>query len=307
MSSLDAETGYVDVELMAAAGLAAEKTRRRRRFWSQSIRITVGYFVMLLMAVVSLLPFVWMVSTSLKNRSSVFTIPPTLIPDPILWSNYLDVFQAFPFTRFVANTAFITFAVTLGQVLTCSMAAYAFARMKFWAREPIFLLYLGTMMIPYQVTLIPTYVLMVELGWIDSYKALIIPGVLGGVYGTFLIRQFFLTIPQELEDAAVMDGASPWWIYRAIMIPLSKPVLATYGVFTFMGTWNDFLWPLLMINSTRKMTLTLGITFMAQQRYSTDWPHLMAGTCMSLIPILILLAFLQRYFVQGITLTGLKA
>jgi multiple sugar transport system permease protein len=305
MSSLDAKTGYADVELIRAIEQAEERTRRR--FWSSIASMTVGYLVMVVMAVVSLLPFVWMVSTSLKSRSSVFTIPPQLIPDPVLWSNYLDVFQTFPFTRFIANTTFITVTVTLGQIVTCSMAAYAFARMKFWARDGIFLLYLGTMMIPFQVTLIPTYVLMVELGWIDSYRALIIPGILGGVYGTFLIRQFFLTIPQELEDAAVIDGASPWWIYRTIMIPLSKPVLATYAVFTFMGVWNDFLWPLLMINSLDKMTLTLGITFMAQQRYSTDWPHLMAGTCLSLVPILLLLALLQRYFVQGITLTGLKA
>jgi multiple sugar transport system permease protein len=305
MSSLDAKTGYPEVALRPVTGPLENKTRRRQ--WAALAAMTLGYIVMVAMAAVSLLPFVWMVSTSLKDRSSVFTIPPTLIPDPVLWSNYLDVFQSFPFTRFVANTALITLTVTVGQVLTCSMAAYAFSRMKFKGRDMIFLLYLGTMMIPFQVTLIPTYVMMVWFGWINSYLSLIVPGILGGVYGTFLIRQFFLTIPQELEDAAVMDGASPWWIFRAVMVPLSKPVLATYAVFTFMGVWNDFLWPLLMINSQDKMTLTLGITFMAQNRYSTDWPHLMAGTCLSLIPILVLLAVLQRYFVQGITLTGMKA
>jgi multiple sugar transport system permease protein len=258
------------------------------------------------MAVFSLIPFMWMVSTSLKSLSSVFQFPPRLIPEEVLWSNYADVFEAFPFFTYARNTVVIAVSVTIGQVLTCSMAAYAFARMKFRGRDTLFLLWLGTMMIPGQVTLISTYVLMVKIGWIDTYKAMIIPGVLGGVYGTFLIRQSFLTIPQELEDAAVMDGASPLWVYARIMLPLSKPILATYGVFTFMGVWNDFLWPLLMINSADKMTLTLGITMMTSSRYSTDWPHLMAGTCITLLPILVLLVSLQRYFVQGITLTGLK-
>jgi len=268
--------------------------------------VTIGYTAMIGMAVFSLLPFVWMVSTSLKPMSSVFTIPPQFIPDPVLWTNYVDVIKAFPFLVYTRNTAFIAITNSVGEVLTCSMAAYAFARMRFPGRDTIFLVYLGTMMIPGAVTLIPNYVLMSKIGWINSYKALIIPSVLGGVYGTFLIRQFFLTIPQELEDAAVMDGASPFWVYRAIMIPLSKPVLATLGVFTFMGNWNAFLWPLLIINSANKLTLTVGVSLMARLAYSTDWPHLMAGTCMSIIPILIVLILAQRYFVQGITLTGLK-
>ena len=151
------------------------------------------------MAVISLFPFLWMISTSLKNMASVFAFPPELIPDPILWSNYADVSGEFPFFRFTWNTIFVTITVTAGQLLTCSMAAYAFARMKFRGRDAMFMFYLGTMMIPYQVTLIPTYVLMAWMGWIDRYESLIIPGILGGVYGTFLIRQSFLTIPQELE------------------------------------------------------------------------------------------------------------
>lgn len=291
----------------ATGGRVPAQGRAKRRDRIQVAGAVIGYIVMVAMAILSLFPFFWMISTSLKSMSSVFTIPPRLIPDPVLWSNYLDVFQAFPFFDFTFNTIFVTLSVTVGQVLTCAMAAYAFARMKFRGRDAIFLLYLGTMMIPYQVTLIPTYLLMAYFGWIDSYKALIIPGILGGVYGTFLIRQSFLGIPQELEDAAVIDGASPIWIFRALMLPLSKPVLATYAVFTFMATWNDFLWPLLMINTPEKMTLTLGINLMARGRYTTDWPHLMAGTCMSIIPILIVLVLLQRYFVEGITLTGMKA
>jgi multiple sugar transport system permease protein len=278
----------------------------RTRRIVRALQISVGYLVMIAMATFSLIPFLWMVSTSLKPLSQVFQFPPRLIPETLLWSNYADVFAAFPFLTFTRNTAYIAVTVTLGQVLTCSMAAYAFARMHFRGRDTLFLLWLGTMMIPGQVTLISTYILMSRLGWIDSYNALIIPGVLGGVYGTFLIRQSFLTIPQELEDAAVMDGASPLWIYRSVMMPLSKPILATYGVFTFMGAWNDFLWPLLMIHSTDKMTLTLGIVLMSSTRYGTRWPHLMAGTCISIIPILLVLVFLQRYFTQGITLTGMK-
>ncbi len=292
-----------------AASMVGIMTARKSglQIFATFSRLTIGYTIMVGMAFFSLLPFVWMVSTSLKDLPSVFTIPPRLIPNPIFWSNYTDVIKAMPFVTFTRNTAFIAITNTFGQVLTCSMAAYAFARMKFPLRDTFFLLYLGTMMIPGQVTLIPTYVLMSKIGWINSYKPLIIPEVLGGVYGTFLIRQFFLTIPQELEDAAVVDGASPIWIYRTIMIPLSKPVLATYGVFTFMGNWNSFLWPLLMINSPSKMTLTVGISLMAHSRYTTDWPHLMAGTTMSIIPVLIVLILAQRYFVQGITLTGLKA
>jgi multiple sugar transport system permease protein len=268
--------------------------------------VSVGYIAMIGLAVFSLIPFGWMLSTSLKKLSSVFEFPPRLIPDPILWSNYADIFSAFPFVRFFLNTAYITVFVTFGQLLTCSMAAYAFARMRFRGRDTLFLVWLGTMMIPGQVTLIATYVLMSKLGWIDSYNALIIPGLLGGVYGTFLIRQSFLSIPQELEDAAVIDGASPIWVYARVMLPLSKAILATYGVFTFMWTWNDFLWPLLIINTTDKMTLTLGIVLMTSSRYGTDWPRLMAGTTITLAPILVVLILLQRYFVQGIALTGLK-
>lgn len=270
------------------------------------LRLTVGYIAMIGLAIFSLIPFLWMVSTSFKDFSSVYQYPPRLIPEEFLWSNYLDVFTAFSFFRFLANTAYITVVVTFGQLLTCSMAAYAFARMKFRGRDTLFLIWLGTMMIPGQVTLIATYVLISKIGWINSYNALIIPSVLGGVYGTFLIRQSFLSIPQELEDAAVIDGASPVWVYLMVMLPLSKAILATYSVFTFMWTWNDFLWPLLILNSTDKMTLTLGIVLMTKSRYFTDWPHLMAGTTLTIIPILLLLVLLQRYFVQGITLTGMK-
>jgi multiple sugar transport system permease protein len=292
-----------------ATGLAqAQRSPRpaKSKAIGHGLRLTVGYLAMIGLAVFSLTPFLWMVSTSFKELSSVYQYPPRLIPEEFLWTNYLDVFTSFSFFRFLANTVYITVVVTLGQVLTCSMAAYAFARMKFRGRDTLFLIWLGTMMIPSQVTLIATYVLISKIGWIDSYNALIIPGILGSVYGTFLIRQSFLSIPQELEDAAVIDGASPVWVFLKVMLPLSKAILATFSVFTFMWTWNDFLWPLLILNSTDKMTLTLGIVLMTKSRYLTDWPHLMAGTTLTIIPILLLLVLLQRYFVQGITLTGMK-
>ena len=284
----------------------SKRSRRPMRGVDRLLRLGLGYLVMIGMAVFSLIPFLWMISTSLKPLSHVFEFPPRLIPRKFVVENYIEVFSAFPFVKFAINTVYISVTATLGQVLTCSMAAYAFARMRFRGRDTLFLLWLGTMMIPGQVTLISTYILMSRIGWIDSYNAMIIPAVLGGVYGTFLIRQSFLAVPQELEDAAVMDGASPIWIYSTVMVPLSKAIHATYGMFTFMWTWNDFLWPLLMINSTDKMTLTLGINLMSTTRYGTWWPHLMAGTCISIIPILVLLTFLQRYFVEGITLTGMK-
>ena len=275
-------------------------------FW-KILRMFLGYATLVAMSLFSLFPFLWMVSTSLKSLSATFAWPPKLLPNPPLWSNYGDVVRSFPILTFALNSAYIAVTSTVGQVLVSSMAAFAFARMRFKGRDALFLLYLGTMMIPSQVTLIPVYVMMSKIGWVNTYQALIVPRILGGVYGTFLIRQSFLGVPKELEDAAIIDGASPIWIYVALIMPLSKAVLATLTVFTFMWTWNDFLWPLLMIDSTSKMTLTLGISFLSRTRYYTDWPHLMAGTCMSIVPVLILLWSAQRYFTEGIRLTGLKA
>lgn len=256
----------------------------------------------------SLVPFLWMISTSLKTRAEVFTYPPVLIPPAPQWENYARVFQAFPFLKYARNTSYITLTVTLFQTLTSAMAAYAFSRLRFPGRDRLFVLYLGTLMIPGVVTLIPSYIMMTDkfLGWVNTFKALIIPASLGGAFNTFLIRQFLLSLPAELEDAARIDGASPIQIFFRLVLPLSKPVLAIVAIFTFMGTWNSFLWPLLMIKDQEKLVLTVGLSAM-QGRWGTRWPELMAGTLMSVIPILVLLIVFQRYFEEGITFTGLKA
>jgi multiple sugar transport system permease protein len=267
----------------------------------------IGLAILIGMAVIAIIPFLWMISTSLKTRADVFAYPPVLIPPELHWENYVSVFESFPFTRYALNTAFITITVTVFHTLTSAMAAYTFARLHFPGRDKLFLLYLGTLMLPGVVTLIPTYILMTDrfLGWIDTYWALIVPASLGGAFSTFLIRQFFLTLPGDLEDAALIDGASPIHIFFKIVLPLSKSVLAIVAVFTFMATWNDFLWPLLMITTPEEQTLTIGLSAM-QGRWGTRWPELMAGTLMSVTPILILLVLFQRYFEEGLAFTGLK-
>ena len=259
-------------------------------------------------SLLSLVPFLWMISTSLKTRAEVFTYPPIVISEQPQWDNYVDVFQAFPFARYTLNTAFVTVMVTVFQTLTSAMAAYAFARLVFPGRDRLFLLYLGTLMIPGVVTLIPSYILMTDkfLNWINTYAALIVPASLGGAFNTFLIRQFFLSLPRELEDAALIDGASPFQIFFRITLPLSKSILAIVAIFVFMGTWNSFLWPLLMMSTPEKQVLTVGLAAM-QGRWGTRWPELMAGTLMSTVPIIILLVIFQNYVEEGLSFTGLKA
>ena len=259
---------------------------------------------MILGAIVALLPFFWMISTSLKNIQDIGNIPPDWIPNPLVTQNYADVWNELPFLNFFWNSTYITLTTVVGQLLICSLSAYAFARLEFRGRDKLFYLYLATMMIPGQVTLIPAFVLMRWLGWIDTPLALIVPG-LSSAFGTFLLRQFFLTIPRELEDAAKIDGEGLFGIYWRIILPLSKPALATLAVFTFLGSWNDFLWPFVVINTPENMTLPVGLSFL-QQNYTTQWPQLMAGSTMSLVPVIIVFLLAQRYFVEGITLTGLK-
>jgi multiple sugar transport system permease protein len=249
-----------------------------------------------------------MVSTSLKGRAEVFAFPPTFIPEILRWDNYSKVFSTFPFFSYMRNTAVVAISITLIQLLVSATAAYAFARMEFKGRTALFFLYLGTMMVPGQVTLIPAYIMMTDkfLALKGSLMALILPGGLGGVaFGTFMLRQFMLGIPKELEEAAIMDGASPFLIFYKIILPLSKPALATLAVFTFMGSWNDFLWPLLMLDKPELQTLTVGLATL-QTRWGTRWPEMMAGSLVSIIPILIITLLAQRYFIRGIVVSGLK-
>ncbi len=231
--------------------------------------------------------------------------PPLWVPPTFTLQNYRNALTIQPFARYLLNSVFISTVVVFAQVLTASMGAYAFARLKFPGREPLFLLYLATMMIPFQVTLIPLFVMVAKVGWVDTYAAVIVPAI-ASAYLTFLLRQFFMSIPRELEDAARIDGASYFRIYATIILPLSKPALASCGLLSFMGSWTNFLWPLIVIRTRELRPVPLGLAALQQEQGYTDFPQLMAGSVMALLPIMIVFVFLQRYFVQGIALTGLK-
>jgi len=250
------------------------------------------------------LPFWWMFVTSVKLPEEVFTFPPDFWPNSWHWENYLEVLKSAPFTRFFANTLIVATVVTTGNLIFSAMAGYAFARLSFPGRDLIFWLFLASMMIPGQVTMIPVFVLMAKLGWIDTYLGLTVPGLVGA-YGVFLMRQYFLNLPNDLENAARLEGASEWQIFRHIALPLSAPALTVLGVFTFMGAWTDFLWPLLMTNSMSMRTLEVGLSVFKTQ-YTVNWPLQMAGSMIVQLPIIILFMFTQRYFTRGIALTGMK-
>jgi len=234
----------------------------------------------------------------------VYQYPPKFVPTQLRWENYAEALTLQPFGRFFLNTIIITTFSVSGQLLVCSLAAYAFARLHFRWRDKIFALYLATMMIPAIVTLIPAFLIINAFGWMNTYWALITPA-LNSVWGIFLLRQFFLTIPKDLEDAARIDGASDFTIYRRVILPLSKPALATLAIFAFMSSWKDFLWPLIVTNRTEMRTVEVGIA-MFSSLYSSDWPHQMAAAVVVMIPIILIFFFTQKYFVKGITLTGLK-
>lgn len=278
----------------------AALTGRRRLPWTKII----SHVVLAAGAVTMIAPFVWMVSTSLKSDQQAYVFPPVWIPSPVMWSNYPRTWEALPFNVFILNSVIVSVLVTLGQLATCSLGAFAFARLHFPGRDKLFLLYLATMMVPFQVVMIPLFVLMRTFRWIDTYPALIVPMIFSA-YGTFLLRQFFMTIPNELEDAAKIDGCGYFRIYWNIMLPLSKPALATLGIFVFMWSWNNFLWPLLVTNSLTMKTLPLGLAYFLGQ-YTVYWNLLMVGATIALVPVLVLFFLAQRYFIEGITLTGLK-
>ena len=262
------------------------------------------YVLLSLISIIMIMPFLWMVSTSLKDLGSVFTFPPRWIPEEPIWSHYVDVWEQVPMLRWYANSTFVTLAITFGQLLTSSLAAYGFARMQFPGRDQIFLIYLATLMLPFHVRVIPLFSILSKLGWLNTYKALIIPQ-LANPFGTFLLRQFFLTIPRDLEDAAIIDGCSRFRIYSRIIIPLSKPALATLATFVFMGIWNQFFWPLIVTSTPQMRTLAVGLALF-KGRFSTDWPLLMTASVIVLIPSLVVFIFNQRFFTKGILLGGVK-
>lgn len=268
-------------------------------------RKALSYALLSVAALIVLFPFLWMFSSSLKTVAEIFQYPPLLFPQSPQWSNYPAVMESFPFLKFILNSLISSALPAIGQMVTCSLAAYVFAWKRFPGREVAFVLILATLMLPYQTTLIPTYVLMRYLGWLDTLRPLIVPGFLGGAFGTFLLRQFFLTIPRDLIDAAKMDGCSDFGIYRHVLLPLSRPALTTVGIFIFMLHWNDLLRPVIYLSSYQKMTLTVGLAFLKGQ-HRTEWSLLMAGAVISMVPMLILYLAAQRYFEEGMLLSGIK-
>ncbi|MBI4550148.1 MAG: carbohydrate ABC transporter permease [Candidatus Omnitrophica bacterium] len=272
------------------------------------LKKAASYLVLSVGTLAMVAPFLWMLATSLKTPGEVFSYQRPWwvdwVPTSFVWQNYVKSWEVVPFARFYLNSIIVTLLTTLGQVFTSSMSGYAFARLQFPGREKIFLGYLATLMIPSAVTMIPVFILLRFLGWVDTYKGLILPGVFTA-YGTFMLRQFFMTLPKELEDAAKIDGCSYFGIFWRIILPLSKPALATLTTFTFMGTWMNFMWPLVVVNSQEKFTLPVGLAYF-QSLHHTDWTLLMAASMMMLAPILLVFIFNQRYFVEGIKLTGIK-
>ncbi len=262
------------------------------------------YAALLVIALSMLVPFLWMLSTSLMSDLEVYQFPPRFIPAVLRWSNFAEAMTLQPFGRFFLNTMIVAAASVIGQLTFCSMAAYAFARLQFRWRDKIFALYLSTMMIPAIVTIIPAFLIINTFGWINTYWALFTP-TLSSVWGIFLLRQFFLTIPKDLEDAARVDGASEFTIFWKVILPLSKPALATLAIFAFMASWKDFLWPLIVTNRVDMRTVEVGIANFSNL-YTTDWPHQMAAAVVVMLPIVIVFIIAQKYFVKGITMTGLK-
>ena len=260
------------------------------------------YSALIAISTCALFPILWAVSGSLKRAGEVST--PTLFPAQPQWSNYREVFAVMPFWRMFFNSVLYAGCVSAGQVFFCSFAGYAFARLRFRGRDTLFVLYLGTLMVPLTVTVIPQFILMRIAGLTDTPWAMIVPGLFGSAFGTYLMRQFFRTLPDELEEAAILDGCTPWQIYWRILLPHAKPAVMVLAVLTWVNVWNDFLWPLLMIQRNSISTLTLGLVRM-QGEYVSRWPVLMAASILILLPLLFVYAIAQRAFIRGIAVTGL--
>ncbi|MFH1593516.1 MAG: carbohydrate ABC transporter permease [Candidatus Omnitrophota bacterium] len=274
------------------------------------LKKSYAYILLTLGVITMILPFLWMLSTSLKPYSSIFALNISdvqWIPKPVYWKNYLDVWKVVPFARFYLNSLLVMVCVTVFQVATSALAAYSFSRLRFPGRDKLFFAYLATMMIPGSVTIVPAFILMRIFGWVDTYWALILPAAFTA-YGTFLLRQFFMTIPRDLEDAAKIDGCSLLGIFKNVILPLSKTSIATLATFVALGNWASFMWPLLVTNSTEMATLPVGLAYFQElyQHAQPDFGLLMAGAIVTTIPIIIVFVFNQRFFVEGVKLTGMK-
>lgn len=264
------------------------------------------HLLLIIGAIIMAAPFLWMVVTSLESTSQAFSVPPSWIPNPFMWSNYPESLNALPFNLAYLNSAIVALSVTICQLITCSMAGYAFARINFPGREIIFFAFLATLMIPFQLTIIPIFLTMKTFGLLDTLLSLILPPALFSAFGVFLMRQFILGLPLELEEAAVVDGANRWTIFFRIVLPLLKAPLSALGIFVFLGQWNDFFRPLIMLNTPDNFTVPLMLNQFRGQ-YATEWTLVMAGSVIAVVPVLIVYILAQRHIIAGIAMTGLKA
>ncbi len=271
----------------------------------KTVSTTFWYIALGATAVMVMLPYIWMVSTSLKGSEEVFAYPPNWIPQAWRFQNYVDAWNAAPFGRYFFNSALAAVAVTVGQLITCSLAAFAFARMEFKGKSVVFTLFLSTTMISTQVTLVPSYLVLKNLHWLDTYQALIVP-FLANAFGVFMMRQYFMTLPKELEEAAKLDGCGRLRFLWQILLPLSKPIIASQALFAFMGNWNSYLWPLIVTTSAHMRTLQIGLRYFVSQEGGTQWGLFMAATVFVSLPVVIFYLIIQRSFVEGIATTGLK-
>jgi len=281
---------------MDGTSSSIRKRRRAGEVFTYGLAIFLGISM--------LVPFLWMLSTSLMNEFDVYQYPPRLLPLDPVWSNYPNALTAAPFARFFLNSAIMSLFIVFGHLFTAATAGYAFARLSFPGRDKIFIVFLANLMVPIIVLLIPRFLLVSALGWVDTYMGLIITELVS-VWGIFLMRQYFLSIPRELEDAARIDGASEWQIFWKVALPLAKPALATVALFSFVETWKSFLWPLIVTRSMTMRPVEVGIAAF-HSLYFSNWPYQMAAAVVAVIPILALFFLTQRYFVRGIQLAGLK-
>jgi ABC-type glycerol-3-phosphate transport system permease component len=287
------------------AALAPTSSRPRGALISRHLLHKLFVYGLLVAgSILFIMPFLWMVSTSLKPPNEVFTYPPSFLPSSFQWQNYPQGWTTLPFTTFLRNSLIVTGANVIGNLLSCSLVAFGFARLRARGRDLLFLLVLATMMIPYEVTMVPRFVLFKELGWVNSLRPLIAPAWFGYPFFIFLLRQFFMSIPHELDEAAYMDGASNLRVFWNVILPLSKPALGAVAIFSFIGNWNNFLDPLVYLRSQDLFTIALGLNLFKGE-YLTVVNQLMAVSILALLPILVIFFFAQKTFVQGITLSGM--
>lgn len=278
---------------------------RRKKFVMNVLTKGLSLVILIAFSIFILFPVVWMISTSLKTNAQLYTDPPTWIPRPAVWSNYIKAWNSIDFTRYTINTAVYAITVVIGTVISNSLVAYGFAKLRFPGKEVLFGVLLSTMMIPGMVTMIPNYILFAKLHWTGTYLPLIVPSFFASAFFTFLLRQFFMGIPEELSEAARIDGANDLYIWWKIILPLAKPALATVALYTFEGAWNDYVGPVLYLTKPELYTVQIGLS-MFRSTSDINWQYVMAASVVVMIPTVVLFSAFQRYFVEGAAVSGIK-